>query len=87
MNKIPERIFIQQFEDPKIEGFQNGEDVTWCDHQIHSHDVEYINADKFNELVKKTSELKESIMKISECMKEPDKDIEKIFEENYWDLF
>tara|TARA_R110002020_G_scaffold213427_1_gene420187 strand:- start:743 stop:940 length:198 start_codon:yes stop_codon:yes gene_type:complete len=45
--QIPDKIFIQQYEDPEIVGFQSGVDVTWCVDKINDHDVEYVRKDKY----------------------------------------
>lgn len=50
VDEIPKRIFIQQFEDPKTEGFQTGEEVTWCVDQINDNDVEYVRKDLYDNI-------------------------------------
>ena len=39
---IPTKIWIQQSEDPLIEGFEVNEYVTWCTRQVDTFDIEYV---------------------------------------------
>lgn len=59
--KIPERIFIQQFEDPKIEGFQADDGATWWTSKVYEHDIEYLRADHIRDATKKVAALREAI--------------------------
>ena len=48
MKDIPEKIYIQQFEDPNIDGFQTMGDITWCEETVNKYDIEYVRSDLLN---------------------------------------
>ncbi len=54
---IPERVFIQQYEDATLWGFQSGQEVTWCVDRVNEHDVEYVNIKENHRLKKEVEEL------------------------------
>ncbi len=59
--KIPERIFIQQFEDPEIEGFQEDDGATWWTSKVHEHDIEYIHIKEYEKLEAKVKDLEKEL--------------------------
>lgn len=64
MSGIPKTIYIQQFEDPEIEGFYDDEETTWCVDRVNDHDVEYCLAKEKEALEKKVSKLRDLMKEI-----------------------
>ena len=69
-NEIPKTVFLQQFEDPEIDGFQN-EEVTWCVAEydrVNDFDIEYINIEEYQKLEKELAEVKDLCKEASDYL-------------------
>lgn len=51
MKTIPEKIYLQWFDDLSNEPIPDDEMITWCQDQINKNDPEYIRADKLKEKI------------------------------------
>ena len=81
--KIPERIFIQQFEDPKIEGFQEDDGATWWTSKVNEHDVEYVRVDHVTDVSKKVfTEIDGSQWVMYEDVQELEEKVSQLTDEN-----
>lgn len=67
MKHIPNKIYLQIGEDCDAEDFKDLNEVTWCQVEIHSNDIEYVRSSQQPE-----DEVLEALRKISEL--DPTKD-------------